>query len=501
MNAEAEPPATIGAGVNPALVLPLLLAAALGALAVSAQSVWMDEAATAIIAAKPGFSAWFHTMINDTGSDQQMPLYMLFVWGWEKVWGYDEAVLRAANLPWLVLALAALPRRPATLLPLVLVSPFLWFYLNEARPYALQICAGLMLLGAVARLAAAEAEKIFVAVFAGGLVLLAGSSLIGMIWAGAFLVATGLVLSWGKCRRLMAENLMAVALAVICLVVLAAYYLWTLTHASTVTPGGTGLSNLIFAGYELLGFAGLGPGRNEIRTDGLAAFNPFWPLLVLPALTTAVVLAAGVKKVFQTVPRRVWLGVVAAFAAATLFLLAVGVLKHFRVLGRHFAPLAPVLLLLLAVGVRELLARGKLWRVTAWLFIAGNLASALSVRFADRHAKDDYRGAAELVLAAAAQNQRAWWCADINAAVYYGLPLTAVPTGIQPWAAVNIQAAALTNQPAPDLVVLSKPELYDPRGYVRDWLAQHHFHVTDTPHLFTVWRAAGASAPALLATP
>jgi hypothetical protein len=206
------------------------------------------------------------------------------------------------------------------------------------------------------------------------------------------------------------------------------------------------------------------------------------------------------KNIFQSVPRRVWLGVAAAFGAAALFLFAVGVLKHFRVLGRHLAPVAPLVLVLLAVGVRDLFARGKTARAMAWVFIVSSLASALSLRFAERHAKDDYRGAAELAQAAADLNQRVWWCADINAAVYYGVPLTAAPAGNEPWAVVNAPAAALAGQPAPDLVVLSKPELYDPQGTVRAWLAQNHYHVAATPHLFTVWRAAATDlAPAAAA--
>lgn len=490
MNRKAEV-AESGGGLNPELLLPLLLAIGVGALAVSSQSFWMDESATAITASQPNFSTWCRAMALNTGSDQQMPLYMLFAWLWEKFWSYGEWALRAANLPWLALALAALPRRPTQLLPVVLISPFLWFYLNEARPYALQICAGLLLLGALARLADNSNEKTGYRWFATGIVLLAGSSLIGMIWAGAFLISALIFLHPEKCRRLVVENRLTTAAATIFLSALAVYYWWTLMHVSNVTAGETGIGNLAFAGYELLGFAGLGPGRAEIRTAGLASFLPFWPQLMVAVAVTTVVLLAGLKAGFQSVPRRVWLGVAVAFGAATVFLFVAGELKHFRVLGRHFAPLAPLLLLLLAAGLNELRQRGRVGRAVVVIFISSSLASAFSLRFAERHAKDDYRSAAAVAHAAAAQHLRVWWCADINAGLYYGLPVAPelAATTNQIWLALNASANALARQPVPDVVVLSRPEINDPLGAVRDWLAQNHFHVAASPHLFTVWRA------------
>jgi len=125
------------------------------------------------------------------------------------------------------------------------------------------------------------------------------------------------------------------------------------------------------------------------------------------------------------------------------------------------------------------------------IFISFSLASAFSLRFAERHAKDDYRSAAAVAHAAAAQHLRVWWCADINAGLYYGLPVAPelAATTNQIWLALNASANALARQPVPDVVVLSRPEINDPLGAVRDWLAQNHFHVAASPHLFTVWRA------------
>ena len=406
-------------GISPSV----LLALGVGCVAISTQSFWIDEACTATIAVAPTPAAWWQAMLRDAGSDLQIPLYMASIWLWEKLAGHGEWPLRAANLIWLALGVAAIPRRRTVFAALILASPFVWYYLGEARPYTMQIAAALVLIGSLLRLEQ-KPDKLPVRLFGLGLVLLAGSSLTGIVWAGAFLLAAIFICGLQQFLRLVRENIPAIVVTVFFLAALAVYYPWTLKYAIAVTPGETGVRNILFAGYELLGFTGLGPGRAQIRDDGLAAFRSFWPLLVLQGLTTVAVLWAGILKMFQTLPRRVWLGVAFAFGLAAFFLLAAGALKHDRVLGRHFAPLAPILIFLLAAGCREFWRRGNFHRAVVGLFLALALASDFSVRFAERHARDDYRAAAALARDSLAQGRHVWWCADITAGRFYGVPVS-----------------------------------------------------------------------------
>lgn len=260
---------------------------------------------------------------------------------------------------------------------------------------------------------------------------------------------------------------------------------------SRATPGSTGIGNTLFAFYELFGFAGLGPGRNQIREIGLSSFHPFVIPLALQAVVAALVFLAGCKRVIQQTPRRVWLGVTVILGATVLFLLAAGVLKHFRVLGRHFAPLAPVLILVLATGCRGLWSRAGWRRWLAMGFVLFSIASALSLRFAGRHAKDDYRTAAAMAITANASNEKVWWCADGSTGLYYHVPLSpreSLAAPGQVWLASHPSALLLTNQPPPDLLILSKPSLHDSNGLMRSYLANHHYVVLQTLPSFTLWR-------------
>jgi hypothetical protein len=91
-------------------------------------------------------------MRHASGSDLQMPLYMLWIWACEKVFGSGEIALRAVNLFWILpglialwLALARQPRLQLAVFLVTICNPFVWYYLNETRPYAMQIGASLFL--------------------------------------------------------------------------------------------------------------------------------------------------------------------------------------------------------------------------------------------------------------------------------------------------------------------------------------------------------------------
>ncbi len=112
-------------------------------LAVTRQSIWMDEGYTVWFAAHQKFSSFFTALIGAPGStgDPQMLFYLFYMWGWTKIFGYSELALRAANIPFLVILLLAVSwatrklAGAANLWIVVCISPFVWFYLNDARPY------------------------------------------------------------------------------------------------------------------------------------------------------------------------------------------------------------------------------------------------------------------------------------------------------------------------------------------------------------------------------
>ncbi len=147
---------------NP-LWLVLAGSLALGLLACSGESLWLDEAWMARIAAESTLAGWWERMRELGGSSLQMPLYTLYLWVWEKLAGQSEWMLRAANIPFFVLGQWALFRslreEKALALWTALVvgaSPFMWSYLAEARPYAMQFGAACLVVAGLVQLTRAK---------------------------------------------------------------------------------------------------------------------------------------------------------------------------------------------------------------------------------------------------------------------------------------------------------------------------------------------------------
>jgi len=478
----------------------VLVALSLGvaALAITTRSFWTDEACTAIKATQPSLSKWWGKMLSG-GSDLQMPCYMIYVWLWAKVFGHSEWWLRAANLPWLALGLLAIPRRQFAFLAVVTLSPFVWFYLDEARPYAMQIGCGLLVIGALWGLAQEPApltgcvqnETLWAGCFWLGLLLQAASSMLAIIWAAATLGCAWVWLGRARAVQLLRRHWVPVSVFGACLAALACYYAWTLSNSAQASTGRTGLGNVVFAAYELLGFAGLGPGRLDLRQNILAAFKPFVPVLCLYAGMTGIILITSGAHLVRHTPRRIWFGVACFAGMASAALLAAGVVKHVRILARHAAPLAPLILLVLAVGVGSLWRRGGIRRFAAVVFLLLSLASAASLRLAPRHAKDEYRQAAALACAALARGEIVWWAASVEGGAYYGLPVATKNTVEAPgraWEATRSSEELLTRRPVPQLVVLAKPDYFDESGSLRAFLNRGGYQLSQSLPALTLWR-------------
>ena len=90
--------------------------------------------------------------------------------------------------------------------------------------------------------------------------------------------------------------------------------------------------------------------------------------------------------------------------------------------------------------------------------------SSIEIRFAPRHAKEDYRGAAAYALPMVRNNKLVWWAADKTTGFYYHLPRWNEP-GATFWEPFQSPLPVdLSNRAEPQMVALSKPDIYDAHG-------------------------------------
>ena len=340
--------------------------------AISGRSFWIDEAATAVQTMQPTLAAWWQLLVQVKTAFLQMPFYMLYMWAYAQLCGSGEWTLRLANLPWFVAGATAFilsfprgeGRRPIAAC-IALLCPFGWYYLDEMRPYAMQLGVSLLLVASLARLdrnsAMGEArDAVHLAVFLFGVVVLSGFSIIGMVWASAALLVLPALLPWSRVLGLVKRFWYLWLAAGGILFSLGCYYLWTLSvGARASTAVTTTLGSAAFVGYELLGFSGLGPGRLALRSAGPAELRPYLVWLALYAILIAILIGAALRRLLRGGNRR-YLAVAFCCCLPAAFLLTYGWVVHFRVLGRHCTPFVAVLVLLLTGLLRYLGATKRL---------------------------------------------------------------------------------------------------------------------------------------------
>lgn len=506
--------------------IALAMALLLGLLAIDNRSLWTDEIGTWDLTLPATFAAWLSGFLHHYNSDGQIPLYHAYMWAWVRVFGESEWVLRAANVPWLALAIAGLlraaPGQPVRrgLLLAVGCNAFIWYYVNDARPYILYVAGACWLTAGMLNLARVPAEAAAASAPAQavatadkalreallGAVVLVGGSVLGSFWIASALLALVLfrraqaLALWRAMLRQWPIVLLAIGAAAVLLGVAIHSHL---SGARASQWASFSLAGMGYGFIELLGAAGLGPSRNELRVK-LAGADPL--LLVMMGTLACLSAAAVVLGFLQVRNTRLRAALVLAAGLPLLVMLLLGVVLHWRVVGRHLSALLPLLLLAQAIFIAGLFdpACRKPWRALALILLAGLLLSALAVRWMPRHGKDDYRQAAQWAKQAIAAGQSVVWIADERGLAYYDL---AVP-GIGYRDSTSRQLIPFSRYPAraadtpwPDVLIYSPREAVDPYRKARWLLDTGRYAVAARATAFELYRLQPQPRPPTPAKP
>jgi len=491
----------------------LAASAAVAGFAISNQSYWIDEATSLIVATSPNpAEAWKYAQAVG-GSTIQMPLYNIYLYAWHKMIGGGEWAMRASNIPFFLFAqlgflvlLRARPRLALSASALALLCPTLWMYLDEARPYIMQYAAACWLTAALLRAARPVSSpdkwtrtEIFLLALA--TVVLAGSSLLGVLWSAGF-VLTLLWLKHNPDGRDGAKWPAALYLGILAfpLLALAVFYALTFERAGGgYFRPGTGLVSLPYVLYEFLGFSGFGPGRLELRAAPAAALRAhFLSLLPLAAVLGVLALFASRFLRTQRPERRLVVAFLFGVVAPGLVAIAGMFFSDYRPLPRHFMPVLPSVILGFAALLPAALAQPSLvFRAAAVLLPLLWLGSSLNLRWRDAHAKDDYRTASAIAAAALRENKEVWWAADAAAAFIYLTPVALENVPGRAWAMQAPQWDDIRFKFPPRVIVISKPDIYDPAGAVARYAAENRFVPALKLHAFTIFTREDDPLPAV----
>ena len=485
------------------LVLATAGTLALGLFALNDQSLWTDELGTWRLTVADSWRDWLMQLITWPNSDSQIPLFHLYMRAWTQVFPSTEVWMRAANLPWVFVALIGVLTTPVPAAQrrlvlifgaVLLLHPMVWYYTNEARPYAMLfagscfagsgLLARMVLESDSSRLPDANGRLI------AGVAIMAGTSVLGVIWSIAFLLPV-----LGTLRRRADPSLAAAAqisfgnvvLALACglmLLPVGYHYAWTALHGISATNYyENSLANFAFGLYEIAGFSGIGPGREELRTVGAAGLTGWLIPLTAYGIVVAAVIAVGLRASLDRNRRQTMLVLMSAFIPlGVLFVL--GALKHWRVVGRHMMPLVVFFSLYLSFGLDALLRMsawnlgGYLRRALAGVTLAAMAFSSIDLAYAKRHRREDFRSAAGMAASYLERNDRVWWAAYLWGASYYHLPFVhpsmCESAGSQ--AAILLESpdsSQLADCPEPQIIFIGRN---DTEGSVHRYAAEHHFH-------------------------
>ena len=456
----------------------LFLSLTLVPLMISGDSLWIDEAQTWDYARQPSLNELWTKSLSDHNSEIQMPLGMLWAWMAEKILGRSEVALRAANIPWLLIAIVSVwrvgRRFRADWLPVYFsVQPFLWQYANEARPYCIQISGACLVLLSFARIISANRLSLgSVLLFFGGSLIACSATMMGVL----FIFVACFCLVWLIYHQriqlqLQLHFLPAILFGALVFLLLGTYFSWTLMRGG----GGVRLwapswQNAAFSIYELFGFGGLGPPRLILRD--IVSTNILPPpasclvwllqagLLGLVYLATFVI--GGRIKQCEYKKRLLIRVCSLVFVGALLLCFAAGCYMDFAILGRHLSSVFPFIVCLIAMLFRPENGPSRV----ALLSLGGILLfSSLQLRFSSAYSREDYRAAATLAREDLKAGKRVWWSAAWAAGEYYGLKLSSDPNQTTlAFHAVNLQQLP---EHMPDVVIATRPENFDQAGIIK----------------------------------
>jgi hypothetical protein len=468
-------------------------------------SLWIDEGQTIKYTRLDSFSDFWVTLLQDSNSEAQMPLGILIPWIAAKFIGTSELAQRCLNLIWIATAcllfrgISKIIRAPWLVL-FFAIQPYLWFYTAEIRPYAMQILGSTLLAWSVVKAIYANPQSYhWFYIFWLGSFFLCSTSMLGAVTTGSCFLFLAVYLHFTLNWNPNFKQTLLLTGYWISLGVLGVYYLWTLLKgAGGAKVWQLGIKNILFSVYEILGFSGLGPDRQLLRETGRNGFDviisqlaPHSIGLTILSCLYLLLLIIGCKHLPTTDQRKKTL----VFVCGGVFTLSIAVMftaaycAKFPFWGRHLAPAFAFWVIfsgaLFSVWMN---AHPKIAKIWLGLTITVLLYSSLTLRFNAHYRHDDYRTATTWAIQALQQGKTVWWAADIPTAIYYHVPVKSDSNTNGILDARNIDAGQISISKIPDTIIVSKPDLYDFNGSIKNYLIKNNFLLIHEAKAFKLYQ-------------
>jgi hypothetical protein len=408
-----------------ALALTIVLAAT-----IDRESLWTDEAFSAFMASHRSFGSLWSTLLGGDSSDLQMWLYYTYLFVWGKIFGLSEIAFRTANIPFGFMFSAALvwtcQRLYNSCLSWIVagLSPLLWSFSNDARPYFVIVAFGAVCVGALSiylETSEASEKKWLPWVVLTGLLVGAMFHMLMMLLAAPLCVM--MLTFWLSKADTIRWNDWKIPLAVLTPVALAEaiFFLWTFQRGTAYEYAHPDVISMASVVFRFAGLSGYYPNR---RYD--ISLRPYVPTMAAASLAFVLAFVALAMSSRRSPHRLSFRALSLALTLGMAQVFAMGVAIKQQAEVRHTASLLPLLLFLIMAGlsVRE----GEKWTRTARFSFACLAAvwllGDLRQIFLPEYRREELRAAVRKVEeVSAGTNAEVAVVADPVAADYYGLAM------------------------------------------------------------------------------
>lgn len=403
--------------------------------------LWHDEGGSLAMSDGNGVSIVLDRLANTTMGDHFQPLYFFLLYLWRSVAGSTVFSLRILSVVLSLAALAAIWMATARAFgrthalitaALVATSAFFVLHAQEARPYALLLLLGALLLLFFLHVRDARILRSFPAQMWAMWVCL-GIGMFASVTMG--IMAAGLALGDAFVERHLGRWLRT---WLPCAVAALPSIVFFLMSSAALDPRGAGvthisgslLRNAVFALYGIAAGTTYGPPLEPLHLPGATQLVlQYWPSLLVLAIALAAALLAALLAIGQgdvsPEERRIARVLVIAFLASYGLMLAFAFVSHLNWQPRHSFFLALPLFMLLPFAVRRAPQHSR-WRpilggVALAVIALANAHSLAHYYWDDAYDLDDYRGVAQYVTAEARSGrQPVLLFGDLGLLRYYG---------------------------------------------------------------------------------
>ena len=476
----------------------------------TASSLWTDEGGSLQQSSGASFWATLSYLAHTSEGDHFQPLYFALLYLWRAIAGSSVFSLRILSVLFSLAALAVIAFTAARIYgrlhallaaTLVAVSAFFVIHAQEARPYALLLFLGALLLLLFVRVRERRARRPYPPAAWAFWVCFGVGAFASITMA---IMAAGLALGDALVDRQPRRWLRTWLPCAVAALPALGFYLLSSAAAHPRDAGTTHLSgslarNAVFAVYGLLAGTTYGPPLEALHGPGAGSLVlTYWPSLLVLATAAVVALVTALLVIrgdaLSSEERSISLVLLVAFVTSFALMGVFAFASSLNWQPRHSFFLALPLFLLLPLAARGgLSGRHTPWQTIGWaalvVIVLANIYSLGHFYWNDTYALDDYRAVAHYVDENAGQRSVYLGFGYPGLLRYYGDEQTLDGRGL-PQGRFAESVRALTGG-APRVLLISNREWAywrQPQSIVDAMSAEYRFEGSVQLPYFTLYR-------------